>query len=127
VSKTSHIITVDLPAGVSLQNGMHSAPPLPMMDPRRRTTTRTQTMFNGLMGRGNETASTPSLPTGAYFEETSTFSADEAEHKPKARQKIRKISSEGGNLNGRTRQVYGIASPAVLTFSAGNTSEINMF
>jgi len=127
VSKTSHIVTVDLPAGASLQNGIHSAPPLPTMDPRRRTTTRTQTMFNGLIGRGNETASTPSLPSGAYFEETSTFSADESEQKPKARQKIRKISSEGGNLNGRTRQVYGAASPAVPTFSVGNTNEINMF
>jgi hypothetical protein len=126
VSKTSHIITIDLPVGASLQNGMHSAPPLPTMDPRRRTT-RTQTMFNGFMGRGNETPSTPLLPAGAYFEETSTFSADEAEPQPKARQRIRKISSEGGNLNGRTRQVYGAASPAVPAFSAASTSEINMF
>jgi hypothetical protein len=127
VSKTSHIITIDLPVGASLQNGMHSAPPLPTMDPRRRTTTRTQTMFNGFMGRSNETVSTPSLPSGAYYEETSTFSADEAEQKPKARQKIRKISSEGGNLNGRTRQVYGALSPAVPTFSTANSSGINMF
>jgi hypothetical protein len=127
VSKTSHIVTVDLPVGAYLHNGMHSAPPLPTMDPRRRTTTRTQTMFNGFVGRSNETASSPSLPSGAYYEETSTFSADEAEPKPKAWQKIRKISSEGGNLNGRNRQVHGAASQAVSTFSGGNPSEINMF
>ncbi len=125
VSKTSHISTVDLPVGASLQNGMQSAPPVPTMDPRRRT--RTQGMFNGLIGRSNETASTPSSAAGAYYEDTSTFSADEAEHKPKSWPKIRKISSEGGNLNGRTRQVYGATSPAVPAFSAPNTRQINMF
>jgi len=127
VSKTSHIITVDLPVGASLQNGMHSAPPLPTMDPRRRTTTRTQTIFNGFVGRSNDPASPSAGPAGAYYEDTSTFSADEAEEKPKARQRIRKISSEGGSLNSRTRQVYGAPSPAIPSFSTVNTSEINMF
>lgn len=128
VSKTSNIITIDLPVGASLQSGMYSAPPLPSMDPRRRQT-RTPMMFNNLMGRGSEASSTTSLPVQGYYEETSTFSADEADTKPKGRQKLRKISSEGGNLNARTRQAFtATTSPAVPTFSPSNTtSEINMF
>jgi hypothetical protein len=127
VSKTSHIITVDLPVGTSHQNGMYSAPPLPTMDPRRRQT-RTPTIFSGLMGRGNEASSTTSLPMQGYYEESSTFSADEADTKPKGRQRLRKISSEGGNLNARTRQAFAATpSPAVPAFSSASTSEINMF
>jgi hypothetical protein len=44
-------------------------------------------------------------------EEMSTFSADEGDSKPKARQKLRKSSSEGGNLNARARQA-AISTPS---------------
>jgi hypothetical protein len=55
-----------------------------------------------------------SLPAATQStEEMSTFSADE-DSKPKIRQKLRKSSSEGGNLNARARQaVRGTPSPAM--------------
>jgi hypothetical protein len=113
VSKTSQITTVDLPQGASLQNGMQaSAPPLPQMHPRRRQT-RTQTLYGVLTGKGNDSAPAQSVPSQAYSEDLSTFSADEADEK-KPRQKLRKISSEGGNLNSKARQAFVSApSPAL--------------
>jgi hypothetical protein len=43
-------------------------------------------------------------------DDITTTSADEAElMKPKGGRNLRKISSEGGNLNGRTKLVYGTA------------------
>lgn len=105
MSTTHKDPTVDLPPGASLQNGMESAPPVPPINPRRRQT-RTNTIFgsvfSGKGGPGEEPMPAPS-PTQQYQDEDySTFSADETDSKPpKARQKLRKISSEGGNLSGR--------------------------
>jgi hypothetical protein len=57
-------------------------------------------------------------------EEMSTFSDDGGEGKPKTRQKLRKSSSEGGNLNARAKQVALTApSPALPgTFPPGSGS-----
>jgi hypothetical protein len=128
VSKTSHIVTVDLPVSASLQNRMPtSAPPLPPQDPRRRQT-RTQAVFGGLIGKSNDSAPSPSMPTPNYYEEASTFSADEGDQNRWGRQKLRKSSSEGGNMNARARQVFAATpSPALPGFPAVKTREGGMF
>ncbi|TAQ90564.1 hypothetical protein B7494_g1150 [Chlorociboria aeruginascens] len=114
ISSTSRITTVNLPPGSSLQNGMESAPPIPPVNPRRR---QTRAMFGNFMGKkdSSESIDAPSLlPASQSAEEMSTFSADEGETKPKQRQKLRKSSSEGGNMNARARQVANATpSPAL--------------
>jgi hypothetical protein len=54
------------------------------------------------------------IPTATQStEEMSTFS-DDGESKPKLRQKLRKSSSEGGNMNARARQAaFRDQSPAM--------------
>jgi hypothetical protein len=79
-------------------------------------------MFNGLMGRKEESEGLHSLPAATQStEEMSTFSGDE-DDKPKQRGKLRKSSSEGGNLNARARQIANATpSPAMPgTFPAGS-------
>lgn len=104
LSCTSSVSTVDLPPGASLSNGMEPPPPVPPLNPRRK---RTQTLLQAL-GRLEkaESASTPVPTSEDPYEERSTFSADEGESKPKSSRhhKLRKSSSEGGNLNARARQ-----------------------
>ena len=120
LSCTSSVSTVDLPPGASLSNGMEPAPqgtpPIPPFNPRRK---RTQTLLQAL-GRLEKTESAPtSAPASADpYEERSTFSADEGDPKPKStRQKLRKSSSEGGNLNAKARQQAMMApSPAIPQF-----------
>jgi hypothetical protein len=63
-------------------------------------------------GKKDEHEHMHSLPAATQStEEMSTFSADEGDSKPKMRQKLRKSSSEGGNLNARARQA-AIAAPS---------------
>jgi hypothetical protein len=82
------------------------------MHPRRRQT-RTQTLYGVLTGKGNDSAPTQSMPTQTYPDGSSMFSADEADEK-KPRQKLRKISSEGGNMSSKARQAFaGAPSPAM--------------
>ena len=113
ISSTSRITTVNLPPGSSLQNGIepHSAPPIPPVNPRRR---QTRAMFG--FGRKEEIEELHALPAATQStEEMSTFSADEGD-KPRSRQKLRKSSSEGGNLNARARQAaFAAPSPALPT------------
>ncbi|KAH7323600.1 hypothetical protein BKA65DRAFT_71433 [Rhexocercosporidium sp. MPI-PUGE-AT-0058] len=112
ISSTSRITTVNLPPGSSLNNGSEiNAPPIPPVNPKRR---QTRTMFGGFMGRRDDDE-IHSMPAATQStEEMSTFSADEGESKPKLRQKLRKSSSEGGNLNARARQAANAApSPAM--------------
>ena len=116
ISSTSRITTVNLPPGASLQNGLEmSAPPIPPVNPRRR---QTRAMFGALMGRKDEYEEMHSLPAATQStEEMSTFSADEGESKSKPRAKLRKSSSEGGNLNARARYAaVATPSPAVPGF-----------
>lgn len=57
--------------------------------------------------KGDDEAS--SAPEAEHSsEETSTFSADEGDPKPKAGRKLRKTSSEGGNLGARARQAAAL-------------------
>jgi hypothetical protein len=124
LSSTSRITTVNLPNNISVPNGPppSTAPPLPPMDPRRRQT-RTQQMLGAWKSKGYEPSPTPVVPVygSASTEDMSTFSADEADHnQPKVRRKLRKISSEGGNLNVRAQQAFATTpSPAVPAFPAG--------
>ena len=99
---------MNLPPEASLRNGI-DAPPIPLVNPRRR---QTRGMFGVLMGRKDEFDDIHSMPLATQStEEMSTFSADEGETKPKSRQKLRKSSSEGGNLNARARQA-AVTSPS---------------
>ncbi|KAG0649658.1 hypothetical protein D0Z07_3683 [Hyphodiscus hymeniophilus] len=118
VSTTSRVPTVDLPPGTTLQKGM-DAPPIPPVNPRRR---QTRAMFG--FGKKEEFEEMHSLPAATQStEEMSTFSADEADSESKPRQKLRKISSEGGNLNARARQAANaIPSPALPGGFQGNGS-----
>jgi len=53
-------------------------------------------------------------------EEMSTFSDEEAKPKERQRQKLRKSSSEGGNLNVKAREkAYNAPSPAIPDFPPG--------
>ncbi|KAI9050998.1 hypothetical protein LZ554_005108 [Drepanopeziza brunnea f. sp. 'monogermtubi'] len=117
ISSTSRMPTVDLPSGL---NGTElNAPPIPPVNPKRR---QTRTMFGGLMGRRDDDEVQP-MPTATQStEEISTFSADEGENKSKTRGRLRKSSSEGGNLNARARQAANAASspPMPETSPAGS-------
>ena len=118
VSSTSRVPTVDLPPGTTLNNGK-DAPPIPPVNPRRR---QTRAMFG--FGKKDGLEEMHSLPAATQStEEMSTFSADEGDSKPKVRQKLRKSSSEGGNLNARARQAAIAApSPALPNGFQGNGS-----
>ncbi len=103
LSSTSSVNTVDLPPGASLSNGMEPPPPVPIQNPRRR---RTETLLQAL-GRLEKIDSAPAVLASAdVYEERGTFSADEGDAKTRSfrRHKLRKSSSEGGNLNAKARQ-----------------------
>lgn len=121
IFSTSSVGTVNLPPGASLTNGMDSVhpgppPPIPPINPRRK---RTQTLLQAL-GRSDKSESTSPIPSAIrhdQYEERSTFSADEGEPIPKRRTRLRKTSSEGGNLNVKARQQASMApSPAIPNF-----------
>ena len=115
VSGTSSVITVDLPAGASLLNGMPDmqagAPPVPPINPRRRRAQPTQNLFtafgskSAMLGGTQSTPNSarPGTPSESPYEERSTFSGDEESKPSKPRSKLRKTSSEGGNLAAKAR------------------------
>ncbi|GKZ72073.1 hypothetical protein AnigIFM60653_007481 [Aspergillus niger] len=117
VSCTSNVPTVGLPPGASLSNG-RDTPPVPPMNPRRRRQTTTQTILGALKGERHESQYAPSLDA-AMMEETSNFS-DDGEKRPRSRARLRKTSSEGGNLNAKARQqlqhLMSEAPPAVPSY-----------
>ncbi|PWY74599.1 hypothetical protein BO94DRAFT_524551 [Aspergillus sclerotioniger CBS 115572] len=117
VSCTSNVPTVGLPPGASLSNGMQT-PPIPPMNPRRRRQTTTQTILGALKGERHESQYAPSLDA-AMMEEISNFS-DDGEKRPRSRARLRKTSSEGGNLNAKARQqlqqLMAEAPPAVPSY-----------
>lgn len=124
ISSTSSVGTVDLPPGASLSNGMEypplgHPPPVPPLNPRRK---RTQTLRQAL-GK-TEKSESPPKPSIIHdvYEERSTFSADENEPKPKGRQRLRKISSEGGNMNAKARQQALRAPSPAMPYVAQNLS-----
>ncbi|KAJ5569761.1 uncharacterized protein N7459_009191 [Penicillium hispanicum] len=91
VSSTSNVPVVGLPAG--------AAPPVPPMNPRRRR--GTQTILNAFKADRND-SSRISSPAPSISDEHSVFPDDEK--RPMSRNRLRKTSSEGGNLNSRARQ-----------------------
>lgn len=116
ISSTSSVGTVALPPGASLNNGMEkshggSAPPVPPFNPRRKR----NLILRQALGRGDKAELSPS---GEHtYQDRSNVSADETEQAPRPRQRLRKISSEGGNMNARARQQILLApSPALPHF-----------
>ncbi|KAL8726538.1 MAG: hypothetical protein Q9181_006013 [Wetmoreana brouardii] len=130
-SCTSSVDVVDLPPGASLKNGLDydtTRPPIPPLNPARRT--RTQTLLQAL-GRLEHSHPVPSshhtqpIMTNLY-QERSTFSADDGERRPKPRHKLRKSSSEGGNMKLKARQQAMMApSPAVPNFPQNMSAQPN--
>jgi hypothetical protein len=117
INSTSSVTTVALPLGASLSNGMDpipSKPPVPPINPRRKRTIAAQNVLTAFSARRNDDSSnqeqqdqngtiTKSTVIEQY-EETSTFSADEEGPRAKgSRYRLRKTSSEGGNLAARAR------------------------
>lgn len=124
VSSTARLTTVNLSEASPLQNINLTAPPVPDINPKRKQT-RTQTMFGGVFGRSAD-ALPPAQQHHADFENTEKIGG-------RVRQKLRKSSSEGGNLNARAHAAF-IASPspalpgqAVTTTKQGESLEGNMF
>ena len=134
INSTYSVTTVDLPEGASLSNGMDSSgfskPPIPPINPRRKQhpvvygapATRSEAYHqqfssperhvqNGMpRGFQNEVSNTQSDP----YKETSHFSADEKNERPRGPNRLRKTSSEGRNLAARARhQALRTESPAV--------------
>lgn len=116
ISSTSSVGTVALPPGASLSNGMEQshggpAPPVPPFNPRRKR----NLILRQALGRGDKAELSPSREYA--YHDRSNVSADETEQAPRPRQRLRKISSEGGSMNARARQQVLLApSPAVPHF-----------
>ena len=130
VSTTSRISTIQLPSNESGGGGAY-APPLPPMDPRRRAPSNAKGMFSAF-SRKDEYAnhSSPDLPQhmqNQTEERVNIGSAQGGEYQQKREpRKLRKISSEGANLNGRNQQAFRqTPSPAVPAFAGDGQN--NMF
>ncbi|KAJ5320135.1 hypothetical protein N7508_000418 [Penicillium antarcticum] len=102
VSSTSNVPLV----GLQSQSG--SAPPLPPMNPRRRRGTATQTILGAFKSDKHDSSRVAS-PAPSTMEEQSVFPDDEL--RPRSRNRLRKTSSESGNLNARARQESRSGSP----------------
>ncbi|KAJ5502405.1 hypothetical protein N7463_005279 [Penicillium fimorum] len=107
VSSTSDVPLVGLPPGSALPSPS-SAPPVPPMNPRRRRGTATQTILDAFKSDKNDFSRVPS-PAPSAAEKQSGF--PDEEKRPRSRNRLRKTSSEGGNLNGRARQQSMPGSP----------------
>ncbi|KAJ5666969.1 hypothetical protein N7462_011378 [Penicillium macrosclerotiorum] len=106
VSCTSNVPTVGLPSGnsaSSIASQGAAAPPLPPMNPRRRR--GTQTILSAFKADKHDSSRVAS-PAPSITDEHSVFPDDEK----RSRNRLRKTSSEGGNLNARARQ-EAMASP----------------
>ncbi|KAK2765200.1 hypothetical protein FQN54_008899 [Arachnomyces sp. PD_36] len=128
ISCTSNVPTIGLPAGASLSNGSET-PPIPPVNPRRRRQTGTRTIWGTVKGaEKQETPAPMPTPPADYVDEQSTFS-DEGEKRSKPRHRLRKTSSEGGNLNAKARQhaMATSSSPAVPKFPPQVPAEGKMF
>jgi len=126
LSSTSNIPAVSLPAPPGFRPHEFASPPLPTMNPRRRRPTTTATTQNPFAAPGNGqmemNAGLPSMPESPnrphhQFEERSTFSDEGEQRQFRQRARLRKTSSEGGNLNAKARQQAMMASsPAIPRF-----------
>ncbi|KAI9830581.1 MAG: hypothetical protein M1826_004607 [Phylliscum demangeonii] len=128
VSWTSNITTVDLPTGGRLAHSTSTShgprdlsappPPLPAINPRRRTRYPPLAVDGAAAGRGLEMASAGHRSSVTWpsseeeGEEKSTFSDDDSP--PPAKSRLWKPSSEGGNMHARYRhQLRTRPAPAV--------------
>ncbi|KXG54094.1 uncharacterized protein PGRI_072380 [Penicillium griseofulvum] len=107
VSSTSDVPLVGLPPGSALPSSS-GAPPVPPMNPRRRRGTATQTILGAFKSDKNDLSRVAS-PVPSPAEEQSGFLDDEK--RPRSRNRLRKTSSENGNLHGRSRQGSMHGSP----------------
>lgn len=103
VSSTSNVPTVGLPPGARLSNGIE-APPVPPMNPRRRRQTTAQNVVSAMKG------DRPELHHPALTEEHRSVS-DGVERAQKPRNRLRKVSSEGGHMNAKARQEIFTTGP----------------
>ena len=107
LSSTSRVTTVNLPTGASLQNGVE-APPIPPVNPKRKT----RAVFG--FGRKDDSGEYPAHPAMTPTEDRTTFSDDGNSKQKPPRRKLRKTSSEGGNLSAKARQaIFAAPSPAM--------------
>ena len=156
INCTSSVTTVDLDPSASLRNGMNSPdlhkPPVPPLNPRRKGGP-SQNVFTGFGNKSirNDQPSPAQSPSHYYgphniqqssnlgrliptrtvtepYDERNTFSADESQPSPR-RQRLRKTSSEGGNMAARARhQALRDQSPAMpSTPIAGQAEDGSMF
>ncbi|KAL8662815.1 MAG: hypothetical protein Q9202_004416 [Teloschistes flavicans] len=121
-SSTASVDVVDLPPGASLKNGMDYSfrPPIPPLNPARRK--RTQNLLQAL-GRLEKSHPIPSssqtrqVIANDPYGDRSPFSPNEGDYPQKPRHRLKKSSSDGGNLNLKARQQAMMApSPAVPDF-----------
>ncbi|KAI4125196.1 MAG: hypothetical protein LQ338_004396 [Usnochroma carphineum] len=113
-SCTSSVDVVDLPPEASLKNGMDPPPPIPPLNPRRR---RTQTLLQALGRLENSHPIPPSMKPSPYNDQNG-FPPQASTNNNFRRHRLRKSSSEGGNLNVRARQEAMMApNPAVPSFA----------
>ncbi|KAJ5402498.1 uncharacterized protein N7487_008394 [Penicillium crustosum] len=110
VSSTSNVPLVGLPPGSGLPSP-GSAPPVPPMNPRRRRGTATQTILGAFKSDKSDKAdlSRVASPVPSAVDEHSVF--PDEEKRPRSRNRLRKTSSEGVNLNARARQASVTGTP----------------
>ncbi|KAI9833206.1 MAG: hypothetical protein M1819_003829 [Sarea resinae] len=123
LSSTSNVDTVSLPP-TARSKSSGSPPPVPPINPRRRRPGATQTLFNAF-GRGDkpESSITPgasSSPPKSLHERSFSPTNDGGDRASKFRPKLRKATSDGGEMNARARQQAMMApSPAMPQFPPG--------
>ena len=118
LSSTSNIPAVMLPAPHGFQPRSDfnelATPPLPSMNPNRRRQTTTQTISSELNTQSRVETNGGFTPPHFQPEERSTFSDEGEQRQARPRARLRKISSEGGQMNMRARQqAYKGPSPGI--------------
>lgn len=136
LSSTSSIPLITLPNGqAGEQRGPGPAPMLPLQNPRRRGNSTTQSIFTNFGGRIQQRdASSPFPSSIPESPDRMHFPSEEYPHRPvapdqkKVRNRLRKSSSEGGNMAAKAaRQAMHmdhLASPQMPTFP--NRSATNL-
>lgn len=136
LSSTSSVPLITLPNGqVVEQYSLGPAPMLPAQNPRRRGQSTTQSIFSNFGGRTQpRDVSSPFPSSIPESPDRMNFQPEELQHRPmaadqkKQRNRLRKSSSEGGNMAAKAaRQAMHIdhlASPQVPTFP--NRSATNL-
>ena len=95
LSSTSAVITVDLPPGASLSNGMEPPPPIPPFNPRRK---RTRTLLDKL-GRLEKGAATNDSHSIARLEKTNNAVGDLLRTSPPSSSSETMKSPSSGEMN----------------------------